>query len=252
MEFALKRYKADLHLHTCLSPCADIWNTPKRLIEKAKEGGIHIIGICDHNSAENVASALRYAEKYCPREVTVVPGMEITTAEEIHLLGLFDNLSQALEMQSFVYARLTGKNDPEVFGEQIIVNEDEEVLGFNDLLLSSAVSASLEEVIDRIHLLGGIAVAAHVDRPSFSVISQLGVFPEGAKFDAVEISSAISLEEARQKFPEIERFPVITSSDAHYLHWIGNAATEFLLAKPGLNEISLALKQKDGRRILME
>ena len=239
-------------MHTCLSPCADIWNTPKRLIEKAREQGIHIIGISDHNAAENVAPALRYAEKYGSGEITVIPGMEITTAEEIHILGLFGDLEQVLEMQSFVYARLSGKNEPEVFGEQIIVNEDEEVLGFNEHLLSGAISASLEEVIERIHSLGGVAIAAHVDRPSFSVISQLGFIPESARFDAVELSSSTTPKEARRRFPEIVRYPVISSSDAHYLHWIGNATTEFLLAQPGLDEIVLALKQKDGRRILME
>lgn len=251
MHFVLKKYTADLHLHTCLSPCADLCNTPKRFIEKAKALGIQIIGICDHNSAENVSAALRYAEKYCSGEILVVPGIEITTREEIHILGLFAELLQVLEMQAFVYARLSGVNKPEVFGDQIVVNEDEEVLGFNERFLAGAVDASMEEVIVRIHKLEGLAIAAHIDRPSFSVISQLGFVPAGAGFDALEVSPLISLQEAKSKFPELREYTFVTFSDAHQLDWIGTRVTNFLINEPSLAEIKLALAQQDERRVLL-
>lgn len=241
----LRTFKADLHVHTCLSPCADLKMSPQSIAEQAANQAIHILGICDHNSAENVPAMLKAAKKF---KIAVLPGIEITSKEEVHILALFDELNEALSLQEIIYAHLPGENDEETFGMQVIVNENNEVLGFNKKLLIGATTIPLEEVIRIIHSFNGIAVASHIDRESFSIISQLGFIPEDLELDALEISPHITLEEAKKRFEN--NYPITCSSDAHYPDEIGKGSTSFFLKEGTTTEIRKAFKNENGRKLI--
>lgn len=241
----VKSFNADLHIHTCLSPCADLTMSPKRVVGRALEEDLDIIAICDHNSAENVEAAKNAAEE---KELTVMAGMEINSREEVHVIAIFDQIQQVLKLQNIVYDNLPPEeNKEELFGQQIIANELDEVEGFNKKLLIAATDLTLNEIVENIHQLKGLAIAAHVDRESYSIIAQLGFIPEKLELDAVEISSHISIEKAMEKFPQLRKFPVITSSDAHFLQDIRKVSTIFTVEKPVIDEIRMALKNQQGR-----
>jgi predicted metal-dependent phosphoesterase TrpH len=241
----LRRFKADLHVHTCLSPCTELDMSPMRILTAAKKKEIDVIGICDHNSSENSLAVMNAAKKM---NINVFPGMEVTSQEEVHVLALFDEIENALKLQEHVYENLPGKNDEDAFGMQVIVNEKEEVLGLNNKLLIGATTIPLEKIIQTIHSLNGIAIASHIDRESFSIISQLGFIPDNLELDALEISPAITREEAKKRYSN--DYPITYSSDAHYPDDIGKAFTSFLLKDATLAEIKKALKNKDGRKLI--
>jgi hypothetical protein len=214
--------------------------SPPAVVREARKRGLHVIAVCDHNSTENVEATGRAAED---AGLAVIGGIEICTREEVHVLGLFKD-DQALESaQEVVYENLSGENDPEIFGEQLVMDERGEVTRHNSRLLIGATDLTLEEVIRIIHRLGGMAIAAHVDRPSFSVISQLGFIPPGLRLDGVEV--------CYDKLPALpEDLAVVRSSDAHRPEEIGSRYTRFLLEEPTASEIEMALRRIEGRRIL--
>jgi len=241
----LRPFKADLHIHTCLSPCTELDMSPKGILTAAKKKEIDIIGICDHNSSENSLAVMNAAKKM---NINIFPGMEVTSLEEVHVLALFDEIENALKLQEHVYANLPGENDEDAFGMQVIVNEKEEVLGHNNKLLIGATTIPLEKIIKTIHSLDGIAIASHIDRASFSIIAQLGFIPDNLELDALEISPAITREEAKKRYSD--NYPITCSSDAHYPDDIGKAFTSFLLKNATLTEVKKALKNEDGRRLI--
>ena len=243
----LKKIRADLHIHSCLSPCGDWDMSPKKIIQKSLEKHLDLIAICDHNTVENVAATLRQGKK---QGLAVLPGMEICSKEEVHLVALFKNIADGLKMQEYVYVHLPGKNRPEVFGNQVVADEHDQVLGENPRLLIGATQLSLVDIVEKTHQLSGICISSHVDRPSYSIIGQLGFIPPDLHLDAVEVSYRIPLEKALTQVPGIENYPCITSSDAHFLDDIGKVWTEFVLAAPTVEEIRMALAGIDGRRIL--
>jgi PHP family Zn ribbon phosphoesterase len=241
----LRPFKADLHIHTCLSPCTELDMFPGRILTAAKKKEIDIIGICDHNSSENSLAVMNAAKKM---NINIFPGMEVTSLEEVHVLALFDEIENALKLQEHVYANLPGENDEDAFGMQIIVNERGEVLGSNNKLLIGATTIPLEKIIKTIHSLEGIAIASHIDRESFSIIGQLGFIPDNLELDALEISPAITREEAKKRYSD--NYPITCSSDAHYPDDIGKAFTSFLLKDGTLAEVKKALKNEDGRKLI--
>ena len=243
----MKLYKADLHIHTCLSPCGDLKMSPKKIVESVLKNKIDVIAICDHNTAENVSAVVKAA---VDKDILVIPGMEICSIEEIHVLALFEKLESAFEMQSLVYSNLHGENKPDVFGMQVIGNEEDEVVGFSDKLLIGATELSIDDVVNNIHQLNGLAIASHIDRESYSVIGQLGFIPETLVFDALEISANINLDKAREMFTKYVRIPFIQNSDAHFIEDIGKCTTEYQLAEPTFDEIKKALKSDSGRKII--
>jgi len=231
---------ADLHIHTCLSPCADREMSPPAVVKWGREKGLDVIAVCDHNSAENVEAARRAAKN---TGLTVLGGMEISSREEVHVLGIFPDDRALRSAQEVVYDNLSGENDPQTFGEQLLMNEHGEIVGHNGRLLIAATALSLEEVVGTIHALGGVAIAAHVDRPSFSVLSQLGFIPTGLGLDGVEV--------CRDEVPPLPRdLAVVRSSDAHRPEEIGSRSTRFLVEKPTVREIGMALRGVEGRRIV--
>jgi hypothetical protein len=242
-------FKADLHIHTCLSPCAELNMGPKTIVEKALRQGLDVIGISDHNSSENVSAVMRAARD---KNLTVLPGMEVTSKEEVHILAVFDSVDRALQLQEIVYEHLPGENDAEAFGLQVVVNEDHDVLGFNPRLLAGATQLSVDEVVDRISGLEGLAIAAHVDRETFGIIGQLGFIPGELHLDALELSPNTSPEQARRRFPECAGYAFVRSSDAHCATDIGKVWTSLLLCEPSAQEIRKALHGEDGRGVVAE
>ncbi|RLB08305.1 MAG: histidinol-phosphatase [Deltaproteobacteria bacterium] len=238
----LSVYSSDLHIHTCLSPCADLEMTPAKIVRKAVEAKLDIIAITDHNSGKNVGAVMKAASDF---PLAVIPGMEVQSREEVHLLSLFRSLESLEEWDAFVYDHLPDVcNDPDVFGHQPLVDEEGYVLCFEEKLLINSIDLSLEEVIYGVRDLGGICIPSHVDKEAFSIISQLGYIPRGLPIDAVEVSSASKRED------ELGGYEVITSSDAHFLRDIGTKKTLFSLEAPSLEEIQRALQGEGGRRII--
>jgi PHP family Zn ribbon phosphoesterase len=243
----VKTFKADLHIHSCLSPCADLDMSPRAIVEKSLERGVDIIAVCDHNSAENVGAVMRAGTE---RGLCVLAGIEINSSEEVHTLAIFENAEQALKMQEVIYQHLRGTNRPEIFGDQVVANEFDEVEGFNDRLLIGATQLALHDVIKEVHRLGGLNIASHADRPSFSLLSQLGFIPPNLELDGLEVSRQLGLDSASSKIPDLAKFTLVTFSDAHFLDDIGRPYTAFLLEVPSFEEIRMALSEKSGRRVV--
>ncbi len=242
----LKEFKADLHIHTCLSPCAELDMTPSFIVKTALEKGLDIIAITDHNSAENVPAARNSAAE---SGLTVLAGMEIASSEEAHILALFED-ERIEELQEIIYNNMpTGINDDARFGEQIVVNEIDEVLRFNKRILIAATNMTAESILNTIHDLGGLAVASHIDKDVFSIISQLGFIPDNMKFDALEMSPHVTREQANMLFKSYNSFAWISSSDAHYPSDIGKRTSSFHINSPTIAEIKLAMHNIDGRRV---
>jgi len=246
----LRCYRADLHVHTCLSPCADLTMSPKRIVETGFKKDLDLIAVCDHNSAENVHAAIKASRD---TKLTVLAGMEITSAEEAHVIGLFATYDALHALQDLVYENLIpGENDEDLFGAQIIVNEFDEIEGYNTKLLIGATSLSIARIVDEIHQLKGVAIASHVDREAYSIIGQLGFIPEDLALDALEISPSTTIADARAKFPEIKKYTLVSSSDAHYLDDIGKATTRLMIESPTLEELRKAFHGIDGRSVLSQ
>ncbi len=243
----MREYRADLHVHSCLSPCADLEMSPRAIVERSLRRGMDIIAVCDHNSAENVGAVMRAGAE---RGLCVFPGMEVNSAEEVHSLAIFQTEKQALALQEIVYRYLRGTNRAEIFGDQVVANELDEVEGFNDRLLIGAVQMTLQDVVKEVHRLGGLSIASHVNRQSFSVVAQLGFIPPDLRLDGVEISRHLKRGEVMFSLPAVKGFPIVTSSDAHILEEIGSAWTTLLLEAPTLDELGMALRESSGRRIL--
>ena len=242
----MNRYLADLHIHTAMSPCASPEMTPPAIVRSAIEAGLTMIAICDHNAAANGRpTQLAAAER---TGLAVLCGMEITTAEEAHVLGLFPDADAAEAAQREVQASLPDRPaGDESFGQQWSMDESGNVLAKEGKMLSAATKLTLEQTVELVHRLAGLAIASHVDRPVFSVISQLGMIPASAGLDAVEVSGVHAHDDRAKKIDAIG-LPAITSSDSHFLSDVGFARTELWMEQPTLAELRLALAGAGGRR----
>ncbi|MGE5256747.1 MAG: PHP domain-containing protein, partial [Hyphomicrobiales bacterium] len=184
--------------------------SPRNIIQRCLEASLELIAICDHNTSENSGAVMREGRR---RGIRVLPGLEICSREEVHILAIFGELEPALAMQEWVYASLSGQNQPEVFGYQIVANEDSEVLAENPRLLIGATRLGLSDIVRQTHALDGLSLSAHVDRPANGIINQLGFIPPDLMIDGVEVSRRVALSKARQVLPEIGKLPCISSSD---------------------------------------
>jgi len=238
----MDKIRADLHMHTCLSPCGDSRMRATAIVRQAAQADLGMIGICDHNSAENAGAVMNAGAR---AGLPVIPGMEVTSQEEVHILGLFKTAEELMDLQRVVYKNLPGENDREAFGPQLVIDDRDRVIGTNNRLLIGATTLSVEQVVGAIHQFGGLAIASHVDRERFGIIGQLGFIPEGLGLDAVEVADA-SLREWDYAYP------VVASSDAHYLEDIGRNSTCFAVEDASFEEIAGALKSEGGRRIITE
>ena len=203
--------KFDLHIHSCLSPCASLEMSPSAIVERAVATGMDGIALTDHQSARNTPAIAECAKR---AGLKCLYGLEVCTAEEAHTLALFDTVAQALEMTEWVYAALPKRvNDPDVFGDQPVVTWDDDIEDMEWRILAMGCRKTIPETSEKCRSLGGIYIAAHIDRPNFSVYSQLGAIPEGC-FDAVELSRTA---DESVWLPKAQGYAVTRSSDAHNL-----------------------------------
>ena len=205
----------DLHLHSCLSPCGDNEMTPYNLVNLAKLFGYDIIALTDHNSCKNCLSAIKAGEKI---GITVVPGMELCTCEEIHNICLFPDIERAMLFSDYISGTLPKiKNKEKIFGEQLVMDEFDTVSGKEEILLTTASSVSISELDELVTRYDGVCYPAHIDRASYSVISALGDFPPEVEARCFELTPTARSEEYLEKYPATKGKLIIRSSDAHYL-----------------------------------
>ena len=240
----MQPYRAELHVHTVLSPCAAVEMIPPLIVEEALARGIQLLAITDHNASAN-AEAVMIAARGTP--LSVLPGMELQTREEVHLLCLFDTLQQLAAWQTLIDSHLpTTPNNIEYFGEQFIVDHEGNFIRREERLLLNSVTLNLEQAAAQVTALGGLAIPAHIDRQANGLIEILGLIPPG--FEAFEISRRITPQNALLKYPQIKDLPLIQSGDVHHLDdFLG--ATELTLVTPTISEIRQALTNQNGRTL---
>ena len=211
----MNRYYYDLHVHSCLSPCADNDMTPNNIAGMAALAGLNIVALTDHNSCRNCPAFFAAAKK---QGIIPVAGMELTTAEDIHIICLFEKLSDALSFNDDVDAvRIRIPNRVDIFGDQLLTDENDEVIGIETDLLSNATQLMLDEVPPLVERHNGICYPAHIDREANGILSTLGIFPETPQFAVSEFHDAEKIESYRRLHPTIEHMNLVVSSDAHYL-----------------------------------
>ena len=205
----------DLHIHSCLSPCGDNDMTPYNLVNMAKLFGYDIIALTDHNSCLNCESAVKIGEKI---GITVVPGMELCTSEEIHCVCLFPTVEKAMEFSAYVRTLMPPvKNKEHIFGEQLIMDCEDKILGKEELLLTTAADISIDYLPDTVESYGGVCFPAHINRSSYSIISSLGDFSEYLRVSAFELTPDAGEKEYLEKYKGTQGKIILRSSDAHYL-----------------------------------
>ncbi|MBS2100166.1 PHP domain-containing protein [Carboxylicivirga linearis] len=244
----MKLFKADLHIHTVLSPCGSLEMSPKVIVESALSKGIDIIGITDHNSTLQCTEVVRLANK---NGLAVLCGAEVTTKEEVHCLTFFENFEKLETFQHYLDQFLPNiPNDTEMFGHQVWVDEDENILGEEKRLLISAIDQSIDEVEAKVRSLDGLFIPAHVDRGRFSLYSQLGFMPFDLKPDAVGMTYRAEVDKMIDLHPELKELTILRSSDAHFPNAIGEHYTVFELEEGSFQEVRMALHQKNNRKVI--
>ena len=205
----------DLHIHSCLSPCASNDMTPNNIAGMAHLAGVQVLSVCDHNTAENLPAVKKACAKY---GIRLLPAIEANTAEEIHILCYFPTVETALNMSDLLYENLPDiPCKEEYFGEQIIMNSEDEETGRLTKLLLNATQLTLQETVQETQNRGGICIPAHIDRDSYSVVSVLGVMPQSPAFPAVELADIQSKQLYLQQKHITTTTEILVSSDAHYL-----------------------------------
>jgi len=260
----LKLWAADLHIHTALSPCAADEMTPPAIVQAALERELSMIAICDHNAAGNAeaaaAASLCAGRTVAGLKLAVLAGMEIMTAEEVHILGIFPSPAAAAAAAKEVRATLPEATVAyhQKFGQQLVIDSGGSIVDSEPKMLAMASGFDLSATVSLIHRHEGLAIAAHVNRPSFSVFSQLGMFPEDAGFDAIEVFTPCgdgpdaSRVQGDAVVAEFSKYglPVIASSDAHYLDDVGSVRSRLRLREPSFDELVMALRGSCGRRVV--
>ncbi len=206
----------DFHIHSALSPCGDADMTPNNIVNMAALSGLNVIALSDHNTVGNVHAAMNAGEK---AGIKVIPAMEVETEEEVHVLTLYPSLAAAEEAAELVYKSLPDiKNRPDIFGEQVFMDENDNITGYEEKLLISPTSLSFNRLFDVIRAVGGIFIPAHVDRHSYSVLTNLGFMPEDVDIRCIEVSRATSdLNAYLSSREELKKYNILRNSDAHYL-----------------------------------
>ena len=223
----MKEIFYDFHLHSCLSPCGDADMTPANIAGMAFIKGLQAVALTDHNTARNCPAFLSQCAQY---GLTAIPGMELTTEEEVHVVCLFAKLEQAMAFDSYVYDHLIKvPNKPEFFGEQIIRGADDEPIGEEPNLLINATDIGFDQVFDVVSDFGGLMIPAHLDKSSTSLLSNLGFVPPESKFRCFELHHLENLHRIRRENPYLEGCRVICDSDAHYLDKIHEAEFKLLV-----------------------
>jgi hypothetical protein len=245
----MKKFRADLHVHTVLSPCAEVEMIPPLIVQEALERNIDIIAITDHNASANV-QAVQKAALGSP--LKVLAGMEVQSREDVHLLCLFENFETLAIWQSAVDSALPEmENNAEFFGEQFVVDENGDFIRREPRLLLTSTHFSIDEIFERVNTLGGLVIPAHVNRSSYGLFPTLGLLSDQWPILALEISRHLTPEKAVATYPALKGIPLIQSGDVHQLdQFLG--VTIFTLAEPTLAEIRMAFKNENKRNVSIE
>lgn len=240
-------HRADLHIHTALSPCAGEEMTPPAIVEAALKAGLQVIAVTDHNSAGNVA-AVREAAR--GKGLVVLAGMEVQTREDVHLVCLLPTVAAILDWQEMVYRHLApGENREEYFGSQQLLDASGQEIGREKRLLLGSIDMGVEEVAEEVTGRSGLIIPAHVDRPSYSLLANLGVIPPGLPAAALELG-LLTPGDACRRFPALRNRPLVAASDAHYLGDIGRRVTEYELEEANIAALARALQKQHFRVVV--
>ncbi len=205
------RYYYDLHLHSCLSPCGDDEATPDSIAGMGELNGLDIMALTDHNTAKNCPAFFKAAQRH---GIIPLGGMELTTAEDIHMVCLFDKLDNAMAFGEFIESRrIPIKNRTDIFGNQLICDDEDNIIGTEENLLTNATTVSLEEAPEAVERFGGVCYPAHIDRQANGIIAVLGAFPEKPYFPVCEVHDSEKTDEYAERYGK----RIVSSSDAHYL-----------------------------------
>ena len=238
---------ADFHIHTLLSPCAEIEMTPHHIVMRAAEFGIGAVAITDHNASANALAAVKAGERY---GVKVFPGMEVECLEEAHIVVLFDTLKQLNAWQQLVDGKMNGLlNNAEKFGGQFVVDDDDNFIREEERLLLAPLRMTAAEVVREAERLGGMSIAAHIDRPSYSIVGQLGFIEPDFGFAAAEISAAGWRACKQSKLQRVAGYlPFVTDSDAHnIMDFVQGPKNLITVEELTVAELKLALTNSSGR-----
>ena len=218
----MAKFYYDLHIHSCLSPCADDDMTPASIAGLAALNGLQIAALTDHNSCGNLAPFFAACRAY---GVTPIAGMELETAESVHLVCLFPNYKDAMDFWGVVRDgyMMPFDNDPTVFGKQLYMNEDDEVLGEEKTLLITSTMLALEEAVALVRAHGGFVFPSHIDRTSNGIIAILGDLPPEPGFTVVEFNDGANVELYRERYASVRDLPVLVNSDAHSMMRVNDA-----------------------------
>jgi len=245
----VKQYKADLHIHTLLSPCGSLEMTPATIVDFALARKIDIIGIADHNTTKHCRLVSKLAAE---KNIFVLCGAEVTTKEEVHCLAFFENFDALSMFQDYLDAHLPNiKNNPKYFGHQVVIDEDEMIVEEVEKLLISAISQNIHQVEEKVHELGGLFIPAHIDKHKYSLLSQLGFVPAGLNADAFEITPFSTPQKLGSVLKGASTKTFIRSSDAHQPTDIGSSTTTFEMEEVSFAEICMALKNKENRKTII-
>ena len=243
----MQPFRADLHIHTVLSPCADLEMTPRNIVRRAGEAGLQIIGITDHNSTKNALAVKKLAEK---KGIFVLTGAEVTTKEEVHCLAFFESEEGLVLFQEYLDEHIVKiPNSEHYLGFQPVVDTDENILEIIPYYLTSALKKGISEIQKKVVELNGIFIPAHVNRPANGIFAQLGFLPPGLHFDALGVTGKTTAGAIRKKYGLNPDISFTYNSDAHFPDQIGSNFSVFYLEKAGFNEIKMALHQKGNRYV---
>ncbi len=237
----------DFHIHTALSPCGELSMTPNNIVNMALLNDLDVIAITDHNTCENVKAVLEVAQG---TNLLVLPGIEVESREEIHIICLFSSLEAANQMQEAVYASLPiRKNPAKIFGEQLLFDHQDEVVGKLDQLLSFATGLSIDEIQKLVLEYDGVFIPAHIDRPSYSILSNLGMIPSNMHLSLLEISRFADYMAYAQKY---EDYLMLQSSDAHELGFIGICKGQIEVKERSVSSVMETLKGQLDKNVLID
>jgi PHP family Zn ribbon phosphoesterase len=240
----MKKYRAELHTHTVLSPCASVEMIPPLIIAEAESKDIDILAITDHNSIANIQSVIGAA---AGTGVSIIPGIELQTREEIHSLCFFDTIGQIQAFYNRIEPSLPAiKNNAEFFGEQFIVDKTGDFIRREERLLIASATISLSEAFREVERFGGLLIPAHVNRSAYGLFPVLGFVPDDIQIEILEISKHLNPMIAADAFPHLAKFSVIQNGDAHFLNEI-LGFNEFLMKEITIKEIIMAIKSQEGR-----
>ncbi|HCM14623.1 MAG: PHP domain-containing protein [Candidatus Cloacimonadales bacterium] len=243
----MRLISADLHIHSVLSPCGGLEMSPSALVARLKELQIEWFAITDHNSMANCAAYEAVARK---AGLSFSWGVEIQSMEEIHLLAYFDDSERAMAFDAELYKSLLPiDNDPEYFGDQVIIDENENILRVESRALINSSTWDLASATEQVLAFGGLPVPAHVDAEVNSIISQLGFLPAYPEFELLGISAAMDLESFISRHPEMAKKAFLRASDAHYLADLKPGLCTVYAQQGSVCELLAAARKNDGRYI---